>query len=98
MHEPWLTSIFPSGGQYHWVSEFAPKRHQRFLSFLTGWLSVLGWQTSLVGTAYTAALAIQGLVALNTVDYAVPGELMFSCSSLFAMEIQRFLKVMRTLC
>jgi amino acid transporter len=74
MHEPWLTSIFQSGGQYHWVSEFAPKRHQRFLSFLTGWLSVLGWQTSLVGTAYTAALAIQGLIALNTVDYAVPGE------------------------
>jgi choline transport protein len=61
-----------SGGQYHWVSEFAPKQHQRFLSFLTGWLSVLGWQTALVSTAYSAALAIQGLIALNTVDYAVP--------------------------
>ncbi|KAM0692694.1 hypothetical protein Q7P36_007249 [Cladosporium allicinum] len=68
-----MASMAPTaGGQYHWVSEFAPKRHQRFLSFLTGWLSVLGWQTSLVGTAYTAALAIQGLIALNTVDYAVP--------------------------
>ena len=25
-----------SGGQYHWVSEFAPKSCQRFLSWLTG--------------------------------------------------------------
>lgn len=63
---------YQSGGQYHWVSEFAPKQHQKFLSFLTGWLSVLGWQTALVSTAYSGALAVQGLIALNTVDYAVP--------------------------
>ena len=25
-----------SGGQYHWVSEFAPERAQKFLSYLTG--------------------------------------------------------------
>ena len=25
-----------SGGQYHWVSEFAPRRVQRFLSYMTG--------------------------------------------------------------
>ena len=25
-----------SGGQYHWVSEFAPPQHQRFLSYITG--------------------------------------------------------------
>jgi choline transport protein len=42
------------------------------LSYLTGWLSVLGWQAALVSTAYSGALAIQGLIALNTVNYAVP--------------------------
>jgi choline transport protein len=25
-----------SGGQYHWVSEFAPKEHQKFLSYVVG--------------------------------------------------------------
>lgn len=25
-----------SGGQYHWVSEFAPPRYQKFLSYMTG--------------------------------------------------------------
>lgn len=35
-----------TGGQYHWVSEFAPREHQKFLSYLMGWLCVLGWQTS----------------------------------------------------
>lgn len=25
-----------SGGQYHWVSEFAPREYQRFLSYITG--------------------------------------------------------------
>jgi len=27
-----------SGGQYHWVSEMAPKKHQKFLSYLVGTL------------------------------------------------------------
>ncbi|KAM0723695.1 hypothetical protein Q7P37_000683 [Cladosporium fusiforme] len=68
-----MASIAPTaGGQYHWVSEFAPKKYQRFLSYLTGWLSVLGWQTALVGTAYSAALAVQGMIALNDPNYAMP--------------------------
>jgi hypothetical protein len=25
-----------SGGQYHWVSEFAPPKYQKFLSYITG--------------------------------------------------------------
>jgi choline transport protein len=32
-----MASMAPtSGGQYHWVSEFAPKKHQKFLSYLVG--------------------------------------------------------------
>jgi len=32
-----MASIAPtSGGQYHWVSEFAPREHQKFLSYLVG--------------------------------------------------------------
>jgi choline transport protein len=61
-----------SGGQYHWVSEFAPKKHQQFLSYIAGWLSVLGWQTALVGSAYSVGLAVQGMIALNNPGYTVP--------------------------
>ncbi|KAK5156749.1 hypothetical protein LTS14_004962 [Recurvomyces mirabilis] len=68
-----MASMAPTaGGQYHWVSEFAPREHQRFLSYLTGWLCVLGWQTGLCATAYGAALALQGMIAINHADYAVP--------------------------
>ena len=32
-----MASMAPtSGGQYHWVSEFAPPGGQKFLSFITG--------------------------------------------------------------
>jgi choline transport protein len=58
-----------SGGQYHWVSEFAPKKHQRFLSYIVGWLCVLGWQTGIASIAYLAGGQIQGLVILNNGGY-----------------------------
>lgn len=28
-----------AGGQYHWVSEFAPRKYQKFLSYITGMYS-----------------------------------------------------------
>ena len=85
-----MASMAPTaGGQYHWVSEFAPRSQQQFLSYLTGWLcvgtllmirgdvmlmltQVLGWQTALCSTAYSCALAVQGMIALNNPGYGVP--------------------------
>ncbi|RAR09895.1 zinc metalloproteinase [Stemphylium lycopersici] len=58
-----------SGGQYHWVSEFAPAKYQKFISYMTGWLSVLGWQTASAATAFQAGTQIQGLIALNRPEY-----------------------------
>jgi choline transport protein len=65
-----MASMAPtSGGQYHWVSEFSPRKYQKFLSFVTGWLCVLGWQTGAANTAFLAGTQIQGLVTLNNPDY-----------------------------
>jgi amino acid transporter len=36
-----------SGGQYHWVSEFAPRRFQRLMSYMTGWV----WLQSLCNSS-----------------------------------------------
>lgn len=58
-----------SGGQYHWVSEFAPLCCQRFLSYVVGWLGVLGWQTAAATVSYLAGKQIQGLIALNNPSY-----------------------------
>ncbi|CAG8045893.1 unnamed protein product [Penicillium salamii] len=65
-----MASMAPTaGGQYHWVSEFAPRRGQKFLSYITGWLSAMGWQCAIVSIAYLAGTIIQGLVVLNQPDY-----------------------------
>ncbi|ORY05046.1 amino acid/polyamine transporter I [Clohesyomyces aquaticus] len=58
-----------SGGQYHWVSEFAPPKYQKLLSYLIGWLSVLGWQTGAAVSAFVSGTQIQGLIALNNPNY-----------------------------
>ncbi|KAK8077723.1 amino acid transporter [Apiospora saccharicola] len=76
-----MTSMAPtSGGQYHWVSEFAPRRHQKFLSCMvglrscySGWVSALGWQTALAVTAYTAAQQFEALIALKVPSYRIQG-------------------------
>jgi choline transport protein len=60
-----MSSMAPSaGGQYHWISEFAPRKAQKLLSYLVGWLTVLGWQVGLSSVSYAAAVQIEGLAIL----------------------------------
>ncbi|RMZ05201.1 hypothetical protein D0864_02535 [Hortaea werneckii] len=54
---------------YHWVSELAPKRWQKFLSYVVGWLGVLGWQTGIAFSGYLTGTQIQGLLVLNYPGY-----------------------------
>ncbi|KAK8059088.1 hypothetical protein PG996_009018 [Apiospora saccharicola] len=66
-----MASMAPTtGGQYHWISEFAPKQHQKFLSYVMGWMCVLAWQVGGASSAYIAGSQIQGLVELNYDDYS----------------------------
>ncbi|KAI1844989.1 hypothetical protein JX265_008426 [Neoarthrinium moseri] len=65
-----LASMAPtSGGQYHWVSMMAPTSYRRFLSFITGWLTLTGWQAATASGAYLTGTAIQGLILLTHPDY-----------------------------
>ncbi|KAF5716472.1 choline permease [Fusarium globosum] len=65
-----MASMAPTtGGQYHWVSEFAPPQYQKLISYLMGWMCVLGWQTSCASSAFIAGTQIQGLVVLNYPEY-----------------------------
>lgn len=68
-----MASMAPtSGGQYHWVSEFAPESCQKFLSYVTGWLCVLGWHTGIAGCSYTVANMLIGVIAINYPDSYEP--------------------------
>lgn len=58
-----------AGGQYHWVSEFAPPSSQKFLSYTTGWLTMTGWQSAITGIGFLIAGVIQGLIVLNNSSY-----------------------------
>ncbi|QKX54036.1 uncharacterized protein TRUGW13939_01119 [Talaromyces rugulosus] len=57
-----------SGGQYHWVSEFAPPECQKFLSYITGWVCVLGWHTGIAACSYTVSNMMIGLLSINYPD------------------------------
>lgn len=65
-----MASMYPiSGGQYHWVAILAPRGQAKFLSWLTGWLSTLGWQAAASTGTYLGGTIIQSLLVLNYPTY-----------------------------
>ncbi|EAW15044.1 putative GABA permease [Aspergillus clavatus NRRL 1] len=58
-----------SGGQYHWISMLAPRWTVRFLSYMCGWLTVIGWQATFATACFLSGTLIQGLVVLTHPDY-----------------------------
>ncbi|KAJ6190524.1 hypothetical protein N7519_000545 [Penicillium mononematosum] len=71
-----LASMAPTaGGQYHWAAMLAPGRLQKFLSFITGWFAVLGWQSAFAACAFLTGKMIQGAAILgNNLYNALPWE------------------------
>lgn len=68
-----MASMAPTaGGQYHWVSEFAPSECQRFLSYASGWMSTLGWFASTASSTFVCTTLIQSLVAVDNDEFAFP--------------------------
>lgn len=52
-----------------WVSEFGPAYAQKQLSYIVGWLCLLGWQVGNTAIGYLCGTILQGMVALNNPDY-----------------------------
>ncbi|KAJ5173413.1 hypothetical protein N7492_006006 [Penicillium capsulatum] len=66
-----MSSMAPtSGGQYHWVSEFSSPRYQKFLSYITGWMSVLAWQAGAASGSFLTGTIIQGLISVRNPEYS----------------------------
>ncbi|PSK38471.1 Choline transport protein [Elsinoe australis] len=66
-----MASMAPTaGGQYHWISEFAPPSYQKVLSYTVGWLTVLGWQSATAGASFAMGSQIQGVLTLDYSSYS----------------------------
>ena len=66
-----LVSMSPvSGGQYHWVHQLAPPKWKNFLSYITGWQSVIAWQAVLASAGYLSGTILQGMLILAYPDGA----------------------------
>lgn len=55
-----------AGGQYHWVAMLAPKSSQKIVSYITAWLTVLGWQVLIAAASLLTGTMIQGVVISTT--------------------------------
>ncbi|MCJ1310349.1 hypothetical protein MMC25_004013 [Agyrium rufum] len=54
---------------FNWVALLAPKSTRKFLSYMTGWLTITSWQPIIASGAYLTATIIQGLLVLNYPTY-----------------------------
>lgn len=65
-----ILSIAPtSGGQYHWVSMLAPASCSKFLSYITGWMTLAGWQGTCAAASYLFATMLQGVAKFMVPAY-----------------------------
>ncbi|KAF2726093.1 amino acid transporter [Polychaeton citri CBS 116435] len=60
-----MASMAPTaGGQYHWVSEFAPAKYEKPLSYVVGWCCCLGWVSGIPACGQLLAGLVEGMVLL----------------------------------
>lgn len=65
-----MASLAPTaGGQYHRVSEFAPRRFQRILSYTSGWLPSFSWQSFVCVDSFIVGGVIQAIIVLHNPNY-----------------------------
>jgi choline transport protein len=68
-----MASMAPiAGAQYHWVSEFAPEKWQRSLSYLTGWTSTIAWQAGNAMGIFLVGSLVQTIILVNNESYPFP--------------------------
>ncbi|KAI9843986.1 MAG: hypothetical protein M1838_002392 [Thelocarpon superellum] len=86
-----MASIIPaSGGQYHWTAKFAPARWAVLLSWIEGWISILGWQAVTASVVFLGATQIQGLLVLNYESYVFErwhGTLLYTAIILLSVSV-----------
>ena len=57
--------------QYHWVSEFSPRKYQKALSYTSGWLSSLCWQSFVASDSMFAAQLLMAIAQLHNPAFVI---------------------------
>ena len=76
------------------VAVLAPPSCSKFLSYLTGWISVIAWQVGMASGAYLGGTLIQGLLVLNYPTYHYErwhGTLLFYAIVFIALFVNTYL-------
>ncbi|KAI2487155.1 Amino acid transporter [Pyrenophora tritici-repentis] len=64
-----MASMAPTaGGQYHWVSEFAPSSFQKSLSYIVGCATTVGWIAAISACAQMLSKFVIGMILLAYPD------------------------------
>ena len=72
----------------------SPPWCSKFLSYLTGWITVIGYQANIASVAYAASLMTQGLIQLNNPSYEIKrwqGTLIFYALMFICVAINTYL-------
>lgn len=65
-----IASLAPSSrGQFHYVSECGPVAWQSWLSYFSGWLSTIAWQSTVAVDSIAIGGIIDALIAINNPTY-----------------------------
>ncbi|KEF50932.1 uncharacterized protein A1O9_13012 [Exophiala aquamarina CBS 119918] len=65
-----MSSLVPiAGAQYHWTNALAPPGVRKFLTWLQGWMTWLGWVAVLAAIVNVTILVLQALIALQHPTY-----------------------------
>ena len=72
-HNLYFVCKLTSAGQYHFISEFAPRPLQKPLSYVVGWLCCLGWISGIPACGLQLAGIVQAMVQLthSSTDYSL---------------------------
>ncbi|XHF97054.1 hypothetical protein AWENTII_000658 [Aspergillus wentii] len=68
----------------------APPSTMKLVSYITGWLTVIGWQATFATSCFLAGTLIQGLIVLTNTDYQPKpwhGTLLFWAVAVFSLVI-----------
>lgn len=69
-----LASVRPiAGAQYHWTFDLAPASTRRFLTWVQGWVTWVGYVATLAGSLNQTTAMVEGLVLLRSPGYRLVG-------------------------
>lgn len=69
-----LASVRPvAGAQYHWTFDHAPAAARRFLAWVQGWVTWVGYVATLAGALNQTTAIAEGLVLLRSPGYRLVG-------------------------